>query len=421
MNMTKLSDTPRVAYVISGFPITFLVNEVEAHRQAGWKILPLSSSAPIPPDSLSSLEKDWREHTVYRPQVATAFLDVVRTVVHNPVKTLRVLGWLMRLALASPSECMKALYEIGAACHFAPICRDFGVEHLHVHFASRSLSLGLMLGILLDLPVTCTAHAFDLYTRGARSLRFRLRQCPAIATISEFNVRYLQDKCGEEIARRCTVVRCGVDLDRFKGLDRRPVAGRLLCVTRLTPHKGLDVAIDACGLLRERSVDFMFQIVGDGEMRAFLEQRVRHLDLSHHVTFLGALPNDRLRGVMAEARAFVLPCVTLPNGDHDGLPVALMEAMASEIPTISTPISGIPELITNGVSGVLVPEKDPVALADALQRLLLEPDLCHRLGQAGRQSVEENFDAKKNAAKLREVFLNIHCQSSNSSRSTSVS
>ncbi len=420
--MSAAPEEPRVAYVISGFPLTFVTSEVDAHQQAGWSILPLSSSAPMPISHLSELERSWRKRTVYRPGIARMAVDVLMALCRHPIRSLAVLAFVFRLALASPSEAIKALYELGAAAHFAPRCRAFGANLVHVHFASRSLSLGLMLGILLDRPVTCTTHAFDLYTRPPRGLRFRLTRCAAVITISTFNRDYLAKVCGWDVAERTAVVHCGVDATRFPLLQRGPDARDIVSVTRLTPHKGLHIAIEACRVLRDRNVSATYRIVGDGEERADLQHRIREAGLSDRVRLEGARPNDQLLDVLAHSAIFVLPCVTLNNGDHDGIPVALMEAMATGMAVVSTPISGIPELIRHDESGLLVPERDPVALADALLRLLEDPALCARLGTGARQQIENAFCATQNAARLRGILAPfLAFQGSNSRRSTSAS
>ena len=325
-------------------------------------------------------------------------------VVTHPVRFLKMCLWLATLAARSPLEFAKIAGDLPTACHFARRCRAFGARHIHVHFASRSLSLGIMIAMLVRAGVSCTAHAFDIFTRSSASLRARLGRCSFVAAISRFNIRHLRERCGDRVAGLCHVVHCGVDLDRFKPAERQPKPGRMLSVAKMVPKKGLDVAIEACARLRRRNVDFQFDIVGDGPARPQLEKAVRRLDLSDRVHFLGALPNDRLLPLLREAAVFLLPCVSLPSGDRDGIPVVLMEAMACEVPVVSTRISGIPELVEDGVSGRLVSERDPDALADAVAEILAKGDEAARIGRAGRRRVQDAFDVSASAARLRELI-----------------
>ena len=394
----------RVAYVTGGFPVSFVTSEVECHRRAGWEILPLSSCKPYPVEHLSATERQWRGRTIYRPGLLTQLAAIVREKFTHPIRYAKV--WLLwvRIALASPADGARALYELGMACYSAGLVRRFGARHLHVHFASRPLSLGLMIGLLTGLPVSCTAHAFDIFSRSAASLRVRLRRCAFIAAISAYNIAFLREHCGAEIARLCHIVHCGVDLDKFRTFQRHPVPGRLVAISWLTVKKGLDVAVEACARLRDQKVDFEFQVIGDGPVRPELEERVRAYHLEDRVKMLGPVPNDQLAPLLAEACAFVLPCVTLPSGNQDGIPVAMMEAMACEVPVVSTAVSGNPELVENGIAGFLVPQRDPAALADALKRLLGDMDMVERFGKASRRRVAEEFSAAVNAARLRELI-----------------
>ena len=397
----------RVAYITSGFPVTFITNEAESHRLAGWEVIPFSSSRPVPARNLSAVELQWQKRTIYRPALLRRWACGVRELAAHPLGLLNVCIWMARLAAASPREFALAVHELGMACYSAEHCRRLDVQHIHVHFASRSLNLGLMIGLMTGRPVSCTVHAFDIFTRSDRSLRTRLSRCVFISAISRYNIEYLRRHCGEQVAGLCHVVHCGVDPALFRSISRRPVFGRLLTVSNLVAKKGLDVAVEACARLRDEAVDFQYQIVGDGPMRASLAEGVRRHRLEDHVRLIGPLPNDRLGSLLSEACAFVLPCQEMPSGDLDGIPVAMMEAMASEVPVVSTTVSGIPELVEDGRSGFLVPERDPAALVQALKRLLADVNLIARFGQAARQRVLAEFDADACAGQLRDLIAGV--------------
>lgn len=396
----------KTAYVVSSLKIsmTFVVNELEAHEKAGWQVLPLVSCKPGTFENLSEVMVKWNKRAVHHPGILAQIGATLREIITHPIRFAKVLFWLATLLIHSPLEFTKALYELTACCCFAEECRRFGAEHIHIHFASRSLSLGLMMEILTDLPISCTVHAFDIFTRSPGSLRMRLSKCKFIASISQFNVEYLQNTCGSSVADLCRVVHCGIDAEKFSSVSRQPEVGRIVCVCRLSPKKGLDIAIRACAKLRDNNVKFLFEIAGDGPQRRALEELIERLNLSDKVKLLGARPNDQLTELFSRASVFLMPCIKTPDGDMDGIPVAMMEAMACEVPVVSTAISGIPELVEDGITGQLAPENDADALAQILQGLLEDMDKIEQFGKAARERVLKDFSISENAAKLRELI-----------------
>ena len=396
----------KIAYVVSSLKIsmTFVVNELESHEKAGWQVLPLVSCKPGTPENLSEVMVKWNKLSVHRPGIFAQLMATLREIITHPIRFAKVLFWLVTLLAHSPGEFAKALYELTACCCFAGKCRHFGAEHIHVHFASRSLSLGLMMGMLTGLPVSCTVHAFDIFTRSPGSLQMRLSKCKFIASVSKFNVEYLRNTCGSSVADLCHVVHCGIDPEKFSSISHQPEPGRIVCVCRLSPKKGLDVAIRACAKLRDNNVKFLFEVAGDGPQRRALEELIEKLNLADHIKLFGTRSNDRLTELFSRASVFLMPCVKTPDGDMDGIPVAMMEAMACNVPVVSTAISGIPELVEDGITGRLGPENDIDALAQILKELLEDMDKIKQFGKAGRQRVVTDFCISKNAAELRELI-----------------
>jgi colanic acid/amylovoran biosynthesis glycosyltransferase len=427
----------KIAYVVSGMKMPFVINEIEAHEKAGWQILPLASCKREQFEGWSEVMIKWCRRTIYRPSVLVQIWMTLREMFTHPLRLCRVYLWMFTLLFRCPSEFVKSIYEFTTVCDFARYCRRFDAEHIHVHFASRSLSLGVMLAMLTNLSVSCTVHAFDIFTRNANSLRPRLVKCKFIASISQFNIEHLRETCGESVADLCRIVHCGIDVERFKSVSQRPQPGRMVCIARLERKKGLDVAIETCTKLKERNVDFSFQVIGDGPEREHLEQQICRLGLQGRVELLGLKANDQLVPFFSQACLFFMPCVKTENGDMDGIPVAMMEAMACEVPVISTRISGIPELVQHNVNGFLVDmksegrkTKDPRfrgdrlapaeaggrpssiihrpsligILAETIENLLSDPDRIRRFGRAARRQVEQNFNITKTAAQLRQLI-----------------
>lgn len=397
----------KVAYIVSGLSLsmTFVVNEMEAHEKAGWKVLPLLNCKSYSFENLSELMVKWNKQAFFRPNIFVNIAATVEEIIKNPVRFLKVCRWLTILLFYSPSEFAKACYELTTLSYFAHQCRSHGIEHIHVHFASRSLTLGLMLGMLTDLPVSCTVHAFDIFTRPAGSLRLRLSMCKFIAAISKFNIEYLRKKCGDKIADLCHVIHCGIDLDRFRTLTHKPEPGKIAAVARLDPKKGFDIAIKACAELRKENLDFVFEIVGTGTEYQRLADLIKQLELQNYVKLLGPKANDCLLPFLNIASLFLMPCTKTPSGDMDGIPVAMMEAMVCKVPVISTKISGIPELVQHNINGLLVEEGNIKELAEAIRCLISDPEKINRFGQAAREHVQENFNIIKTSEKLRQLIL----------------
>ena len=174
----------------------------------------------------------------------------------------------------------------------------------------------------------------------------------------------------------------------------------ILGVGQLVERKGYGVLVDSCAILQERGVDFECRIVGEGSQRPLLEEKICRAGLEGRVILAGSLPQEEVIRLYEQATVFTLPVVVAKDGDRDGIPNVLLEAMAMETPVVSTAHMAITEVIKDGVNGLLVPPEDPLALAGALQRLIEDAALRERLAQAARRTVQEQFDPEKNTRKL---------------------
>jgi glycosyltransferase involved in cell wall biosynthesis len=202
------------------------------------------------------------------------------------------------------------------------------------------------------------------------------------------------------------IVHCGVDPDKFtpvsqKSLNKVPI---ILFVAQLTEKKGTPFLVKACKILKDNCLDFRCTIVGDGPQKPLIKELIKSNKLEDNVQLAGRVFQEELKSYLADADIFVLPCIQKDDGEMDGIPVVLMEAMAMQLPVVSTPISGIPELINDGQNGLLVEQKNPQALAEALQQLCLDTKLRKKLGQKGREKVIKDFNINKTARKLKTLF-----------------
>jgi colanic acid/amylovoran biosynthesis glycosyltransferase len=291
--------------------------------------------------------------------------------------------------------------DLRRALWFASALDDDGVRHLHVHFAAEMAEWAWVVNRTVGIPYSVTVHARDLYCPRP-SLDDVLAGAARLITISEYNARHLRQRGVAD--ERIAVVRQGIPLPADPG-PRPPRADRplrVLSVGRLVPKKGHDLLVEAAATMKTRGVDLDVDVVGDGPLAAQLAGLAGSLDAP--VTWHGALPREQVMTLLDAADLFVLPCRVDADGDRDGIPVALMEAMARRVPVVSTHVSGIPELIEDGVQGVLVPVDDAPALASAIGRLESDAALCRRLGAAARTTVEAEHDLSRQVQRLLEVL-----------------
>jgi len=279
---------------------------------------------------------------------------------------------------------------------------------LHAHFASGPALSAMTASVETHIPFGFTAHAYDIYREPIdwNLMREKCRAAAFVRCISRFNRNHLIQKTGIE-DEKFIVIPCGVDTGRFRPSEekRKGSTGKKTILTAggLVPPKGIPRLLEAMADPRLRKLGCRLIIAGDGPEKAGLESQA--LDLGVDATFLGGVANESMPLLYHEADLFVIPCVTATDGHHDGIPVALMEAMASGVPVVSSSISGIPELIENEKSGLLTPEGSTKPLVDAIHRVLTDDDLSFRLSRAGRERVLDRFDIQDVARNLYTLFL----------------
>jgi glycosyltransferase involved in cell wall biosynthesis len=278
-----------------------------------------------------------------------------------------------------------------------------GIDHAHAHFATTAARLANLAWRMGGPTYSVTAHAKDIYHEAVRPdrLREKLAAATFVATVTTANRDHLRSVLGDDV--RLRVVANSVDLRRL-GPPRveRPQPGRVLSVARLVEKKGLTDLVAACGLLAARGVDVRLEIAGDGPLRRTLEQTAERSGAP--VTFHGALPQESVLELYRGAAAFCLPSVVAATGDRDGLPTSVLEAMALGVPVVTTAVNGLGELVFDGRTGLVVPERDPAALADTLERLLADAALAERLAVEARALVETSFSLERSVSSLRSLF-----------------
>jgi glycosyltransferase involved in cell wall biosynthesis len=395
----------RILYVVSLFPCwseTFIVREIETLVAAGVDVRILSLKAPceamVHPDAERLLPRV--RHPQAPPAAAAAHL---RAVARHPGALLRIAARVMAKLAGRPSELARTLAAIARGVEHLGWIRDFDPDLIHAHWATYPSTVAWALADALGKPFGFTCHAHDIFVHD-HLLKEKIEAAAVPVTISGYNVEWLVRHATPAARSRLRVVHCGVDVRTlaFRAEGREP--GSILAVGRLDPIKGFEVLVDAIAELRRRGRPVRCRVVGEGPTGPALRARIARHGLSDAVELVGALPQGAVRELLHASSVFALPCVVAETGNRDGIPVALMEAMAAGTPVVSTRVSGIPELVEDGADGLLVPERDPLALAAALERLLDDPHLASRLAVAARAKIERQFDASAEARKLMGLF-----------------
>jgi len=402
---------PRVGYVLRKFPQlseTFITNEIVGLERLGLSVCVFSYLKPterIAHESLRLLQSQ----VAYLPDPLFLHpLDLLAA--HRAVRRAWPEGYAntMRYALRQTvaTRAIDPWLGIHQAVCLARLLQENEVYRLHAQMAHGATRLAMLTSMLTGLPFSFTAHARDVYRTNPDRLRERIAAADFVVVCNGAAREHLQRIARAEDRDKLLLEYHGVDVEKFSPARRATNVGEpvVLSAGRLVEKKGFDVLLRACALLKERGVSFRCVIVGGGPERGRLEKLIRELGLGSAVSLPGACSQEELIDRYSAATVFALPCVVLDDGDRDGIPNVLVEAMAMGLPVVSTAISGIPELVRSGENGLLVGQRDAHALASALELLLRDATLRERLGASARATVTARFDASNAAQQLAALF-----------------
>lgn len=403
-----------VVYIMSRFPLlteTFILREMlELERQGvALAVFPLlRARQPVRHEEVGRLKAEVH----YTPFLSLSIIAAnLSYLLRAPRRYLRVLRLVLGGNFGSANLFFGGLGVFPKSVYFARLARERGARHVHAHFATHPALAALIVSELTGLPFSFTVHAHDIFLH-ERMLAEKVGRARFVAAISEFNKQYLLERAPRVPPDKIKVVHCGIEPEKYGGPRQADASGfqtgrggpTAVCVASLQPYKGIKYLVRACAVVARSVEGFRCLVVGEGADRPELEALISGLGLSETVILLGARPQHEVAAMLGAADLFVLPSVVAPSGQMEGIPVALMEAMASRLPVVSTRLSGIPELVEDGQSGLLVPPADEAALADALTALCLDPGLRRRMGERGREKVAAEFELGASAARLRELF-----------------
>lgn len=393
----------RIAYLAPEIPAlsaTFVYEELHGLERRGFAVLPLSVRRPAQP-ALGQEALAGRTHIVYdRPKWLLALGEAF--LLPFQAGLAKAFGWLW----ADLKECgpfsaaaARLTFQFLAAGRVARLLKQHRCQHLHVHFAHVPAQIGMYAAALSGLPFSFTAHANDIFERGLL-LPQKAQRAARLLTVSEHNLAYLK-QLGVD-AGKLAMVRCGVSFPL--PLARRPVIQgtryRLGSLGRLVEKKGMDTLLRAVAMLTDEPWEVELSIAGDGPLRRPLEALATELGLRGRVHFAGSLPHRAVAAWLGELDAFVLACRPDAKGDMDGIPVVLMEAMSQGVPVVSTRLSGIPELVIDGQTGLLATPGDPADLAACIRQLLGSAELRTILAARALAHVRSEFSQEVNLDRL---------------------
>jgi len=396
----------RIAYVVAEFPSvseTFILREMSALVERG---IDVRIFALKPPDTgkVHAEAAALTDRVVYGPGAAfpRALLRGLIAAIRSPRAFLRGTRSVRLPGQSSPSARLRAAWTCTRALSLAAAARSACIDRIHAHFAFHTADVATLIAQWLHIPCSVSVHARDLYTQTGPVLSWRLREAGLIAACTAHGRDHLLRNCPGIAPERVRLIRHGLRPDEYEATSGD--APFVLAVGRLEEKKGFRYLLEACGILKERGVEMQLTIVGEGTHNRALRELAQHLSLTDRVVFAGAQEQFLVEQLYMQAQIFVLPSVVAGDGDHDGLPNVLLEAGAMSLPVVSTAVGAIPEYVTDGENGFLVPPRNAEQLADRIETLLGDAGLRGRMGAAGRKRVAAEFDISRNVDELIRSF-----------------
>lgn len=399
-----------IAYVASRFPDvsqTWMIREMDAvSTDPEIECELLSLFPPMQRTGLAHPSAQRWMGRLRRPGNGATIVALLWWLWRAPARLLTSVALVIVAYARRPRDLGKALVTVAIAAGHARSLPALRIDHLHAHTATWPLLAAWTCRRLTGVPYSVTPHAHDLYVDQSFLAR-RLADAEFVASPTDFNRGFLAAYGGDRTSP-VYLVRYGIDLPAYRFRPRAPDPTgpvRALAVGGLKDYKGHRFLLEGVAGGGPELARVNLDLVGDGPLREELEWLVAKLGLEGRVTFHGALPEPAVIDLLDRADLFVLPSVITSNGTSEGLPNVLIEALAAGVPAVATRVTGVPELIRDGETGLLAEPADAPDLARAIASLLADPDAARRRAEAGRSLVERNHDAERSGVQLARLFL----------------
>ncbi len=397
----------KTAYILLWFPKpseTFIFREVVNLKEMGLPLGVFSLYGKL--HRGLSQEMQSASDGVFRlgvPYLKKAHKDLFRWWKKEPKKLMGILKSLFVKPYYGLEKTGENLWAFLCALHLATRFKEQGIGHIHAPWACGPATAAWIASRLTGIPFSFTARAWDIHPPDG-ALKEKIRDAALIRSETEYNMGYLAQFAGGD-TQKIHLTYNGVPL---KASHEGPVSMtppyRLLALGRFVRKKGYDHLLRACRILMESGLDFRLVLAGEGPEKRELKRLTKKLGLGGRVFFPGFIPYDRVPGIMLSTDIFIMPSVVHATGDRDGIPTVIMESLLHRIPVIATAVAGIPEVIKDGKTGLLVPEKDPHAISKAVRRLVEDRESALEMASRGRALVRRNFDAERNHRKIMELY-----------------
>ncbi|MCP4141138.1 MAG: colanic acid biosynthesis glycosyltransferase WcaL [Chloroflexi bacterium] len=398
----------KVAYILSRFPKiseTFILREMIALQNKGFDIelypLILEKQAVVHPEA-----KPWLATLHYFPWLSVDVLWAnIAAFLRAPFSYTKLWGRMIFGNVSNPKFLARALLLFPKAVRMAEHMQKNDVQHIHAHFATHPALVAWIIHNLTGISYSVTAHAHDLYVKQTM-LATKMQPASFVITISDFNRAFLKKHVGGQIEDKTEVVRCGIEQNIYAGNPNSFSDDRfyIKSIGSLQDYKGTRYLIEACALLLEQNIPIHCEVIGEGEMRHELEELIEELDVGAAVFLAGAKTQSEVAEALAKASCYVQPSIITETGKMEGIPVALMEALASGLPVIASDISGISELVRPEKTGYLVPEKDSLSLANVLTYIFEHSNEAKELAKVGQELVAKEYDLNINSTRVAALF-----------------
>lgn len=393
-----------IAYLASEYPAlshTFIQREIAGVRETGQEVLTASIRRKFGHHIAGEAEAKEARETFYVVENASNLVTIISALgaaLSRPVRFGRAAALAWRSRAPGAKAALWQLFYLMEAMVLARHLQKHGVAHLHCHFENSGCSVAMLTAKLADIPFSFTLHGPSIFFEPRRqALGEKIAQARFVACISDFARSQGMIFADRAHWEKMEIVHCGVEPARY-GTLQAPEGQHLVFVGRLAAVKGVAMLLRAVAELAPSHPELRLTLIGDGPERNGLEALSRDLGIDAEVTFAGARTQAEVAEALGTANLFVLPSFA------EGVPVVLMEAMASRVPVITTRIAGIPELVADGVSGRLVPPGNLPELCSAITDVLASPPAARAMGEAGRAKVEAEFDIAREAGKIAEMF-----------------
>ncbi len=395
----------KIGYLCSEYPAishTFISREIEIIEKEGFEVITASINKTKNLEKMgkSDIERAGRTYFIKNESKVNILKTVLKYKLFSPINYIKLISETYKVSYKNGVKSLKkSIGYFVEAILLDNWAKKEGINHIHVHFANPAATVAMLAEKLGNIEFSLSVHGPDeFYNVDTNNLEEKINRAKFVRCISYFCQSQLMRLSQPENWSKFHIIRCGLRADEFKAVEKKESGNNILCVGRLCPSKGQVILLEAVKLMKERGKKFKLTLIGGGENIELIKRKVEEYKLSKEVVVTGAVGHDRVREELANTDVFVLPSFA------EGIPVALMEAMAMKIPVITTCITGVPELIEDRVDGYLVEPSNIIQLADTIMEVFENRDSLEELKSKAAEKVRVKYDVEKNTRELAEIF-----------------